>query len=189
MDNSNGFSRPIITNWKEAKKYFLDMGCSHFHMSRDYPETYKEYKNKNISRQTENHWRQEQFNKYFYALLSAECSLSDMWIIHSRMNDLIEYEEEMRTLDNLSRLLTATEHIKDIVPIKDVAMISETINGRSERRYRRGPIYSSYDLGNVEMARSFAELSQYLINRKSNPDERCINAINKCNKIKKELKL
>jgi hypothetical protein len=38
------FDKPI-QNIQQAKEYFLAMGCSHFHMGREYPERYTDLNN------------------------------------------------------------------------------------------------------------------------------------------------
>ncbi len=48
-----------ITNLKEAKKYYMELSCSHFHMAREYPERYSEYKKQLISKEKEEQWTLE----------------------------------------------------------------------------------------------------------------------------------
>lgn len=48
-----------IEHIDEAKTFYWRMGCSHFHMAREYPERYAEYKALAIRSETEAAWRQE----------------------------------------------------------------------------------------------------------------------------------
>ena len=48
---------------KEAKKYFIEMDCSHFYMAREYPERYSEYQKMSIDKQIEQMWREEFLEK------------------------------------------------------------------------------------------------------------------------------
>jgi hypothetical protein len=42
-----------IKTVEQAKEYFREMGCSHFHMGREAPNRYDEYKGLNISKEME----------------------------------------------------------------------------------------------------------------------------------------
>ena len=60
------FDKPIKTV-EQAKEYFGAMGCSHFHMGREFPQRYDEYRKLNIPKQTETEWQKEQFDEYYYS--------------------------------------------------------------------------------------------------------------------------
>lgn len=57
-----------ITNTKEAKKYYFEMSCNHFHMAREYPKRYSEYKNQLILKSEEEQWTLEFISSKLEAL-------------------------------------------------------------------------------------------------------------------------
>ena len=59
---SNKFDNTKIQTIEDAKRYFQSMGCSHFHMSREYPERYTEYEALEITKAQETEWRQDEIN-------------------------------------------------------------------------------------------------------------------------------
>jgi hypothetical protein len=181
------FDEPIITV-AQAKKFFMTMGCSGFHMSREYPERYDEYKKLNIPIELETEWRQEQVDTHMTEIMEANDS-SRLWMIHSHMAELVK---ELRTQDVLVKMLKATQFIRDKVPLADKVIVSETINGRQDRRYRSGLIYLAYDLNSPSAAKAFAELSSHLavyVEGKTKERERCRQAKQTCNEIVVELGL
>lgn len=177
-----------IKHIDEAKEYFKHMGCSHFHMAREYPQRYEEYKQLSIPKEKEEEWRLEQLDEYYKKIMETK-DYNELWCIHSSMDELVE------TIKNefaLKKILDATRYIRDKVPHMDRVIVSETINGRKYRRYRSGLIYLSYDLKDISAAKEFVGLSlhfaKYLEN-KSRDLERCQNATILCNDIRQELML
>ena len=57
------FTNEPINNIEQARKYFIAMGCSHFHMTREYPQRAKEYIELDIDPEIESKWRKEEFEK------------------------------------------------------------------------------------------------------------------------------
>ena len=186
--NGNETLNEPIESIQQAKIYFMDMGCSHFHMAREYPQRYEEYTKMNISKEQETEWGMEQFNEYYTDIMEDKCDTS-LWIVHSRMYDLINNSKTDFVLD---KVLEATEHIRDKVPFKERIIVSETINGRGERQVRTGLIYLSYDLNYIAVAKNFMELSFHFSSYyegKSMDFQRCQEALRICNCIKAELNL
>ena len=181
------FTEPIRTI-EQAKEFFKAMGCSHFHMDREYPERFQEYKLLNISEQTEVEWREEKLDEYYLRIMESK-DKSSLWNAHSSMYDLFE---SLKTNTALMKMLEATVHIRDKVPMKDRVIVAETINGRGLREYRSGLIYSAYDMNNIAAAREFVELSLHFAAYKESATrgiERQQRAIELCNEIKLELGL
>jgi hypothetical protein len=177
-----------IKSVEQAKKYFRSMGCSYFHMGREFPERYREYKQLNISEQTETKWRTEQLEEYYTNILKSKDDIS-LWSVHSNMDELVE---TLKTDAALKKMLEVTQHICDRVPFKDRVIVSETINGRKYRRFRSGLIYLAYDLNDIPLAKEFAQLSLHFATyeeQKSRNFERCQEAVKLCNDIKLELAL
>ena len=52
-----------IKTMEQAKRYFISMGCSHFHLDREDFERAKEYRSFKISSSTESLWRKEEFDR------------------------------------------------------------------------------------------------------------------------------
>jgi hypothetical protein len=177
-----------IKNIQQAKEYFIAMGCSHFHMAREYPHRYEEYKQFNITKQMESEWRMEQLEDYYKNIMEDDSS-NPLWIVHSNMSELTEI---LKTDITLIKMLEATKHIQDKVPLIDRVIVSETINGRRYREARSGLIYLAYDLNRIQIAKSFVELSFHFatyVKNKTRDFDRCQAATQLCNNIKLELGL
>jgi hypothetical protein len=181
------FDEPIETA-QQAKEFFRALGCSHFHMDREYPERSKEYGQLHISKQTETEWRKEQFDEYYVSIMGNQ-DASLLWKLHSRMYDLFE---ALETGTALIQMLQVTRHIRNQVPVEDRVIVAETINGRTVQSARTGLIYKAYDSGNIPVAREFAELSLHFSvyeEGKSRGKERCQRSAQLCKDIKLELGL
>lgn len=48
-----------IINLNDAKNYYFEMSCSHFHMYREYPKKYSEYRKLLVSKELEEQWTME----------------------------------------------------------------------------------------------------------------------------------
>ena len=54
-----------IKTLEQAKRYFISMGCSHFHLDREDFDRAKEYRSLKISSAIESAWRQEEFDNQY----------------------------------------------------------------------------------------------------------------------------
>lgn len=180
------FETPI-TSIEQAKEYYRAMGCSHFHMAREYPNRYEEYQKLNISKQKETLWKTEQLDEYYNDVVENKTDM-ELWIIHSRISELVE---SLKTEIAIRKILEVTEYIRDRVPMRDRVIVSETINGRGIRSIRRGLIYLAYDLKRIDLAKAFVELSLHFstITKNCRDSTRCKQATELCNDIKLELRL
>ena len=177
-----------IKNVEQAKEYFKTMGCSHFHMAREYPQRYEEYKQLNISSQQESEWRGEQLDEY-YEMVMNKTNRNPFWVVHSNMAELAEI---LRTEDALEKVLVVTQHIREAAPFREKVIVSETINGRKHRKFRSGLIYLAFDLKKIETAKAFTELSLYfasITTGSSQEFNRCEQASKLTRDIKTELGL
>ena len=180
------FEESIITI-EDAKKYFRALRCSHFYMSRHSEERYEEYRQLNIPREIESWWVLEQFDEYYYDIMENKADPGSLWELHWRMYDLFA---QLNTEALLLKILEVTRRIRDIVPVLDRVIISETINGRTVKWVRTGLIYNAYDAGKIETAKEFAELSLHFasyVKQEHEGKQRCINATRLCKEIKREL--
>jgi hypothetical protein len=197
------FDEPIKTI-EQAKQFYKANGCASYHIWHDYSEEkVNEYKQLHISRETENEWRKESFDEYYFAILEKTDCSKLFWLhnilqetdvckfcwLHSLMYDLFD---DLHTNEYLLKMLEVTQYIQDKVPGKYRVVIAENINGRVVRTVRRGLIYMAYDLKNIPAAKEFAELSLSLSNYiegESLSLERCQKAAQLCNDISLELGL
>ncbi len=177
-----------IETLQDAQEYFKSMGCSHFHMSRDDPQRYNRYKELNISERTETEWREKQFDDYYTSIMNGMGDL-ELWNIHSRMYELLEF---LKNENTLSKMLEVTQNIRDKIPLRDRIIVAETINGRSGGKTRSGLIYLAYDLKSIPTAKAFTKLSLCLSTyhpRENRGLARCLSATLNCFWIKLRLGL
>ncbi len=177
-----------IKTIEQAKEYFRAMECSSYHMWREYPQRYEEYKQLNISKETERVWQEERFGEYYTSIIENTDGKS-LWNLHARMYDLFE---ALKSESALLKMLEVTKHIRDRVPTQDRVKVAETINGRTAREARHGLIYSAYDLKNIPAAQAFIELASHFSiyeGQERFEIERSQRASRLCNEIKLELGL
>jgi len=178
-----------IKTIEQAKEYFTIMGCSHFHMMREFPQRYDEYKKLKISEQTEFEWRKGSFYETS-SDIRDNTDRSFLWILHSNMYDLYA---ELRAKEELIEMLEVTKYIRDKVPTRDRVLVAETIIGRTVRKARKGLIYMAYDSGNIMAAKEFAELALHFSSFNSwkllDRWGRCQVSTQVCQDIKRELGL
>lgn len=181
------FDEPITTI-QQAKEFFRAMGCSHFHMDREYPDRAKEYYRLRISKQMEKEWTQEQFDEY-YADIMGSADVNSLWVLHSSMEQLLT---SLRSQAALMKMLEVTQFMRDKVPLADRIIVAETITGRTVRSARQGLIYLAYDWNNIPAAKAFVELALHFAQYdeiENRGYERSQNAIQLCNDIKRQLRL
>jgi len=139
-----------------AQAYFRAMGCSHFHMSREYPDRYEEYRALHISAETEAPWMRAEFDARLDELMHGDCPASDLWARHWHLADLAGV---IRRRDSLQRLFIATQRLVSPVPSPTRILVAETLVGR----YRNGHdtnsmIRLAHALGDLELARDIANI-------------------------------
>lgn len=148
-----------ITTIAEAKRFFQAMGCSSFHMAREYPEHYDQYRALGISKDTEAEWTVEVITAAIEQLKGGGTDPTELWVIHSRLADLIAGR---RFNSFLADVLEASNAIENLLPQKDRLLVAETIVGRQAIRYRSGLIFQSYDSTHTELAKAFSDLARRL---------------------------
>ncbi len=170
-----------------AKKYFQAMGCSSFHMSREYPDRYHEYRRLAISEKLEREWTCEAIACAATKLNNRKTRPSDLWHIHSQMEDLVQ---QLQTVDTLWQIYETTERIVPRLPKHSKVLVAETIVGRSHIRYRSGLVFLAYDLNEKAIFRHFSEIANDLATLSSDNDsdpERRQAALDTCEEIRKIL--
>ena len=143
-------------NISEAKDYYQSMGCSHFHMSRENFSKYDAYTALEISKEQELEWRSESIDQLRSELSPSAINPRDLWAIHSRMSDMVI---DQKTLASLRIMIESTEAIEDRLSPQEKVIVSETINGRSDFKYKDGLIFLSLELNDRDIAKRFSDAS------------------------------
>lgn len=182
------FSTPL-KDLEDAKAYFQAMGCSHFHMSREYPEMYDEYRSMSIDKSMEREWTRESLAALYDQIIDLNSDKTDLWWMHSRMADLTQI---LQTTEAIEILHSTTLHIIDRLQPQSSLLVAETIIGRQQIGRRGGMIFLAYNLGLNNTARDFAFIALKLIDRarqEGYDTARCNEAHIKCNRIIEQLKI
>ncbi len=181
------FTTTKIDSAERAMAFFQAMGCRAFHMSREYPERYDEYKQLAIPRATEREWTYDSMNKMFNELRASNTKRSDLWSLHSSMETLAQ---DLKTEDALQQVYEATEAIVDRLPNRSKLLVAETINGRGAFEFRTGLIFLAQGLNRQDLVERFLEISLGLIAAAKNAGiepERCDQALETHREIRKIL--
>jgi len=96
------FSEPIETI-EQAKEFFFALNGSPFHMAREHPQRYSEFRQLNISPQTELKWREELLTAQIKDIKGTE-DPKRLWIIYSSMCDVFV---DLKTETALQTMLEA----------------------------------------------------------------------------------
>lgn len=180
------FEKPLRT-LEDARLYFQGMGCSHFHMLRELPERYEEYRALGVSDAVERAWRREEILREEARLADEACPPQDYWAAHSSLEALVRTQRDPERLVKLHEL---TELVAGKVSDRDAVIVAETILGRGIPETRSGLVYFAYDLGRKDLAASFAERALALCARANGRGEpRTREALELCARIKAELSL
>jgi hypothetical protein len=151
-----------LTTKAAAKQIFQAMGCTHFHMMRDFPERYREYQSFGINKYTERKWTSEAIRDLLAKLIAEDTPPKDRWWIHRHVTDLVL----TGGFDNrLKPLLVASAGIDRPVSQFDRLLVAETIVGRQAAQYRSGMIYRCHDIGKPQLAQSYAEIAEKLVRK------------------------
>ena len=109
----------------EAKMYFLEMGCSHFHMTRENPDYYSRYRASGIDKTIESTWISEEVERQFIEFPYDEPS--KIAHAYSVLDALIDYNEVY-----LERMLDLTKQILEKVAPDQSSLVLGVITGRVE---------------------------------------------------------
>jgi hypothetical protein len=153
------YDTPIRT-LEDARRYFQAMGCSGFHMCREYPDRYEEFRRMGISEEQQRVWAQESVAKGLARLRSGELASKDLWSVHLHLSDIVRAWVLPQFLEEVYEVTCVME---PALPLRDRMLVAETIAGRQELRQREGYIFQSYDAGKPELAAQFAKLALRLV--------------------------
>jgi hypothetical protein len=154
-----------ISSREVAEAFFRSMGCSHFHMSREYPERYAEYSALGVSKQQEALWRQAEFDEKLSALMEGAVTPDKLWWLHSYLSGLAD---TIRKVEVLRRLAEATAYLVPMVPSRTRILVAETLVGR-DGSLETGPIHLACALDEVELAARLSGLVPQFCNGRSAP--------------------
>ncbi|HEY4318806.1 MAG TPA: hypothetical protein VGN04_14495 [Herbaspirillum sp.] len=146
----------------DAEKAFKNYGCKHFYMYREDPDLYSKYENLNISKAQEIRWACETYSEWVKRLADDTISPDELWGMHSRATDLVEY---INSLVSLRSLFDMSFQILEKVPESDCIMCAENILGRRDVSCKGGVIFQSVNLHEPDLAILFLELAGRFISR------------------------
>jgi hypothetical protein len=150
-----------ITTVEEARRYFQSMGCTHFHMGREDPDRYEEYRKLGISKDQERKWAAEEIAAKIAQLNrrdTDEAALPDGFF--NLENILANWKVD----HFLEEILRAFHAIAESLPPSDEVLVARTIIG-SNPVWPPGLMVQSHDAGRMKLARKFAELAHRLLAR------------------------
>ena len=137
-----------IINLEQAKRYFISMGCSHFHIDRENFQRAKEYRSLKIKSEIESEWRKEEFEsklENFYKISPNDFG----WFLRS-LDSMIEQKDFY-----LEKLFDLVLKIQETIPLDQIEYVLSTIIGCNETKSKGGLIQKSYDLKRIDLANNF----------------------------------
>lgn len=156
-----------IKNTEQAKKYFLSMGCSHFHMSRESFDRYDEYCTFQISDETENMWRREQIEKEFCNFPYEDPIV--MASAFSNISAMIFVEKNY-----LNKLVLLAKEISDNIPIQQINVFLGDIIGRNATKTHGGLIQLAMSQDHKDIAIQLSNICLKLFGKISSSGEECV---------------
>jgi len=134
------------------------MGCSGFHMMRENPQRFKEYKALDIDPNIESEWIKEEFENK---------------IENFNANPTNEYGHLLRSLDSmierkefyLEKLLKLVMKIQDRIPLDQIEYVLSTTIGNNGTKSKGGLIQKSYDLKRPDLANKFYSQTKLLLKK------------------------
>jgi hypothetical protein len=147
-----------IKTIEQAKRYFISMGCSHFHLDREDFDRAKEYRALKISSSTESTWRQEEFDKQLSNFYNTD--KSKFGLTFSSLAYITETTEYY--LQHLSDLII---QINDKISKDQIRTVLSTIIGNDSTNTHGGLIQKAYGIRRKDLQHSFIECSLTLIDR------------------------
>ncbi|MBQ7045863.1 MAG: hypothetical protein IJN65_05155 [Clostridia bacterium] len=113
-----------ITTMDKAKEFYIAMSCNGFHMCREYPERYDEFKALNISKKTTEKWRKAEVKRLYKKIMKDEVNDIGLWVSHYL--DLIDSKLTVKDIKKTYRLLKAK--YKKISPLYIIIACSKISN-------------------------------------------------------------
>ena len=187
-----------VKSISDARRIFEAYDGSLYHMMRDYPDRWGEYRDLKIDKQRERQWRREMITKLSDRLLNPATDAKELWWLHSRLESICT------AIDDVESVLKIYEVILRIagrLPLEDGIIVAETINGHGYQSFatglpvytnKTGLIYLAVKHGLRDVAQELADYSMSLAQRAKSSKvdvELAEMAIERCLALKKHFRL
>ncbi|RKD86140.1 hypothetical protein [Mangrovibacterium diazotrophicum] len=170
---------------QRAKELFLEMGCSHFHMAREKPELYEQYRNLNITHEDEAIWRQSVFNELFEKILQGDYKDLELWSHHAY---LCELALKLNQVDSFQKILDANNYVSSHLPKDKWVLVSERLISKGIYDIKKSLIFFVYRICGIEMAKEYLRHARQFCTYSDGMDyERCLQSQDQCIKIEEIL--
>ncbi len=149
------FTDPIDTIEK-ARAFYVAMGCNGYHMWKEYPDRWEEFRKLNIPRPLQEEWRLEEFERFRDLIQDAPDAAR--WTLFSAMVDLSDgsraaFDDLLDVAKVLHRHISSSEQV----------IVAEIMLGSSALKQRDGVVLEADDLGHPDLARSFLDIVEQLL--------------------------
>ena len=152
-------NEPIL-NLEQAKRYFLIMGCSGFHMFREHPDKYDAYKAL-VSAELESKWTKEEFERRVTETLFTPRQEIGEWY-HWKIASIIQQDHGDFYLETILKL---TGDIKQIIPPDQLRFVLDAIVGTDGSPAHGGLIDLSCEWGRLDLAQQYIAYAKHLISQ------------------------
>ncbi len=172
---------------QNAKEFFKSMGCSHFHMNKEEPELYKQYRSLNITTETEALWRQSEFDQLAEEIEKGVYKDMELWSQHAYLCELALRINKKRSF---VKLLDVTNYLSTHLPKDKWVLVSERLNNRGIYDIKKGLIFHIYRYCGIEMAKEYlcyARRFCIYLEGVGMDYERCLESQEQCDVIEQKL--
>jgi len=152
------YNQPIQT-LEQARAYYEAMNCSSFHMTREEPQRYEEFRSLRISEWTLQQWEREYMEKGIASLTNADTPVENLWFLHSQLADVVCSLFSFRLL---AQFYEATLQLQTRLTPFDRLLVAETIVGRGEVKHKSGLIFRCHQMLRYGLAKQYADLTEKL---------------------------
>lgn len=149
---------PILTI-EQAKKFYIAMGCSHFHIDREYPTRRDEYRALHISSELENQWKKEEFLRMIQAFPYSDQSI--MAGYYFSLKEILAFGDEKQ----LELMVDLLKQIHEMVPLTDIPMILSVVVGNNATKSHGGLIERACSVRRYDLVDQFIKHILLLLRR------------------------
>lgn len=156
-NTSDSSSRGDAEPWEErsiksvgdARRIFEAVGGSLYHMMRDYPDRWGEYRALKIGEEQERQWRREMIAKLGDRLLNPATDARELWQLYSSLERMCQDQDDA---ESVLKIYEVTRRIVGRLSPQDGVIVANTINGAWSYEIRTGRTYHSYKTGLIYLA-------------------------------------
>ena len=160
-----GDSYRHIRTIEDAKQFFWDFDCRHFHMDREAPSSYRQYCSLGVSKEQEQAWSKELFSLRREKLEHTNIDESSFL---DQFRALARLAEVNPTL--LPRMYEISEMILTNGSAYDCLVASEVIVEKATDSHRNGLAFVCFDSKQKKLSKQFIKLSIQLSKRAMIPE-------------------